>query len=128
MGDASARRNIIGNACGLVRGTRGRGVVISSEARRAADLRGPFDVVNFATFWGVKQEFGMGDGGKVVLHSRARRETYKGAVQVVGEEVKEKERREERRIEERGKRKVEDVDLDVVEAPVKKRGKKKRKR
>jgi len=126
VGDSAARRNIISNATGLVRGTRGRGLLISSEARQAAYLRGPFDVINFAGFWGVKQDVGMGNGGKVLLHSRARRETYRGAVQVLSADVREKERVEE----ERGKRKVVNVDLDVDvggEAP-KKKARKKRKR
>jgi len=82
-------------------------LLISSEARRAADLRGPYDVGNLATFWGFKKlESEM--GRKVVLHSEARRLTYKGAVQVVTDEVREMEKREE----ERPKRKVMPVDLD----------------
>ena len=115
IGDTAARRNIISNATGLVRGTRGRGLLISSEARRASDLRGPFDVINLATFWGMKQEFGMGDGRKVVLHSEARRLTYKGAIQVITPEVKDLEKTEA----ERPKRKVVQVDMDNVRTNVK---------
>ena len=112
IGDTASRRNIISNATGLLRGTRGRGLLISSEARRAADLRGPYDVGNLATFWGFKK-LDSEMGRKVVLHSEARRLTYKGAVQVVTEEVREMEKREE----ERPKRKVMPVDLDeAVEA------------
>jgi ribonuclease P/MRP protein subunit RPP1 len=106
--DTAARRNIISNAVGLIRGTRGRGLLISSEARRTVDLRGPFDVINLATFWGLKQEIGMGDGRKVLLHSDARRLTYKGAVQVVNQEIKDLEKMET----ERPKRKVTPVDVD----------------
>lgn len=109
VSDSAARRNIISNATGLIRGTRGRGLLISSEANRTADLRGPYDVINLATFWGLKQEFGMGDGRKVLLHSEARRLTYKGAVQVITEEVKEREKVEA----ERPKRKVVIVDSDM---------------
>jgi ribonuclease P/MRP protein subunit RPP1 len=126
VGDSSSRRNIISNATGLVRGTRGRGLLISSEAQRVADLRGPFDVINFATFWGLKQEMGMGDASKVLLHSRARRETYKGTVQILTEDVKEGERIKE----ERAKRKVVSVDLDDIaseDVMPKKKGRKKRK-
>jgi ribonuclease P/MRP protein subunit RPP1 len=125
IGDTAARRNIISNATGLVRGTRGRGLLISSEARRTADLRGPFDVINLATFWGMKQEFGMGDGRKVVLHSEARRLTYKGAVQVITQDIKDLEKTEA----ERPKRKVVQVDIDEVPTHVEpaKRGRKKRK-
>ena len=107
IGDTASRRNIISNATGLLRGTRGRGLLISSEARRAADLRGPFDVLNLASFWGFKKvEKEM--GRSVVLHSEARRLTFKGAVQVITEEVKEMEKKEEERL----KRKVMPVDLD----------------
>ena len=95
----------------MIRGTRGRGILISSEAERTADLRGPFDVSNLATFWGLKQEFGMGDGRKVLLHSDARRLTYKGAVQVVTEEIKQLEKVEA----ERPKRKNVSVDSDMDE-------------
>ena len=108
IGDTAARRNIISNATGLIRATRGRGIIISSEGKRAADLRGPFDVINLATFWGLKQEFGLGDGKKVILHSEARRLTYKGAVQVVTQEIKDLEKAEE----DRPKRKLEPVDMD----------------
>jgi ribonuclease P/MRP protein subunit RPP1 len=125
IGDTAARRNIISNATGLIRATRGRGLLISSEARRTADLRGPFDVINLATFWGMKQEFGMGDGRKVVLHSEARRLTYKGAVQIITQDIKDLEKTEA----ERPKRKVVQVDADQVTTPMKpaKRGRKKRK-
>ena len=108
-----------------MRATRGRGLVISSEARRTADLRGPYDVINLATFWGMKQEGGMGDGRRVVLHSEARRLTYKGAVQVITKEIREMEKVEE----ERPKRKVEPVDGDesvITEERVKRRKSKRR--
>ena len=124
IGDTASRRNIISNATGLLRGTRGRGLLISSEARRAADLRGPYDMGNLATFWGFKKlESEM--GRKVVLHSEARRLTYKGAVQVVTDEVREMEKKEE----ERPKRKVMPVDLDEsVEAEDQGKGKRGKRR
>ena len=122
ISDTAARRNIISNATGLIRGTRGRGLLISSEARRTADLRGPFDVINLATFWGVKQEFGLGDGQKVLLHSEARRLTYKGAVQVITEEIKELERVEA----ERPKRKNASVDVEMEEVERARKREKKR--
>jgi ribonuclease P/MRP protein subunit RPP1 len=111
MGDTAARRNIISNATGLIRATRGRGLLISSEARRAADLRGPFDVINLATFWGMKQEFGMGDGKKVLLHSEGRQLTYKGAVQIITQEVRDLEKAEL----ERPKQKVVEVEIDKAQ-------------
>jgi len=58
INDITARRNLIGNAAALIRATRGRGIVISSEARRALGVRGPFDVINLATLWGLSQDKG----------------------------------------------------------------------
>lgn len=58
------------NAAGLVRATRGRGIVISSEARKAVGVRGPFDVINLATLWGLSQEKGreaVGDLSRTVV-------------------------------------------------------------
>jgi len=64
-------------------------------------------VLNLARFWGFKKvEREM--GRDVVLHSDARRLTFKGAVQILTEEVREREKEEE----ERPKRKVVPVDLD----------------
>ena len=58
INDITARRNLIGNAAALIRATRGRGIVISSEARKALSVRGPFDVINLATLWGLSQDKG----------------------------------------------------------------------
>lgn len=64
-------------------------------------------MLNLASFWGFKKvEREM--GRDVVLHSDARRLTFKGAVQIMTEEIREREKREE----ERPKRKVVPVDLD----------------
>lgn len=56
--DVVARRNLVGNAAALIRAARGRGIVISSEARKALGVRAPFDVINLATLWGLSQEKG----------------------------------------------------------------------
>ena len=58
INDTTAQRNLIGNAAALIRATRGRGIVISSEARKALGVRGPFDVINLATLWGLSQDKG----------------------------------------------------------------------
>lgn len=44
--DQSARRHLISNAQSLVRVSRGKNIIISSEAQRAMELRGPYDLVN----------------------------------------------------------------------------------
>lgn len=64
------------NAACLVRTTRGRGIIISSEARKAVGVRAPFDVINLSTLWGLSQEKGREAVGglsrtAVVFHSRS---------------------------------------------------------
>ncbi|KMU74353.1 ribonuclease P/MRP subunit [Coccidioides immitis RMSCC 3703] len=51
-----ARRNLISNAISLVRATRGRGIILSSEAKQALGVRAPFDVINLACLWGMTRE------------------------------------------------------------------------
>ncbi|KAH7056827.1 ribonuclease P/MRP protein subunit RPP1 [Linnemannia elongata] len=53
--DATARRNLISNAQSLIRVTRGKNIIISSQAMRAMELRGPYDIVNFGTLLGLNQ-------------------------------------------------------------------------
>ncbi|EEH46388.2 uncharacterized protein PADG_02486 [Paracoccidioides brasiliensis Pb18] len=95
---AEARRNLIGNAASLIRATRGRGIIISSEARRALGVRAPFDVVNLACVWGLTQERGKealcDEARKVVALAGIKRRSWRGIVDVVygGERQKEKER------------------------------------
>lgn len=85
--DAAARRNLIGNVVGLMRATRGRGLVISSEARQALACRAPSDVVNLAAVWGLGMERGKDAVGKeargVVVTAQLRRTSYRGVVDVV---------------------------------------------
>ncbi|PGG98956.1 hypothetical protein AJ79_08731 [Helicocarpus griseus UAMH5409] len=90
---AEARRNLIGNATSLIRATRGRGIVISSEARRALGVRAPADVVNLACVWGLGQERGMEavaeEARKVLALAGMKRRSWRGIVDVVygGEKV-----------------------------------------
>lgn len=44
--DPSQRRTALANALNLVRLTGGRNLIFSSAARKAMDLRGPYDVAN----------------------------------------------------------------------------------
>lgn len=82
-----ARRNMISNATGLIRATRGRGLIISSEAKRALTLRGPSDVVNMACIWGLGQERGTEGIGRearsVVVQAGLKRTGYRGVVDVL---------------------------------------------
>jgi len=85
--DSSARRNLISNATQLIRATRGRGIVISSEAKRAMSCRGPWDVINLATVWGLGQERGREALGRearsVVVQAEMKRRSYRGVVDVI---------------------------------------------
>ncbi|KAJ3090774.1 hypothetical protein HK102_002733 [Quaeritorhiza haematococci] len=44
--DTNARRNLIGNVASLIRATRGRNMIITSDAKKAMEVRGPHDVMN----------------------------------------------------------------------------------
>ncbi|KAF2234955.1 putative ribonuclease P complex subunit Pop2 [Viridothelium virens] len=85
--DATARRNLISNATQLVRATRGRGLVISSEAGRALGCRAPWDVVNLAAMWGLGRERGReavtGVARHAVVSAQLKRTSYRGVVDVV---------------------------------------------
>jgi ribonuclease P/MRP protein subunit RPP1 len=86
-GGSDARRNLVSGATALIRATRGRGIIISSEARTALGLRGPWDVINLAIVWGISQERGKEavceEARKVVQLARLKRESYRGVVDIV---------------------------------------------
>ena len=83
----ASRRNLISNATQLIRATRGRGIIMSSEARRALACRGPADVINMAVLWGLGQERGVEAVGRearsVVVQAEMRRRSYGGVIDVV---------------------------------------------
>ena len=83
----TSRRNLISNATQLIRATRGRGIVISSEAKRALACRGPADIVNLAVLWGLGQEKGMeavgNEARSVVVQAEMRRRSFRGVIDVV---------------------------------------------
>ena len=84
---AGARRNLISNATQLIRATRGRGIIISSEARSALGCRGPFDVINLAAVWGLTQEKGREAVGNearaVIVMAQLKRRSFRGVIDVV---------------------------------------------
>lgn len=97
------RANFIGNVQGLIRATKGRGLVLSSEAKSALGLRGPADVVNLMAVWGLGPERGMEALGttprSVVVNEGVRRRGFRGVVDIVkpaegGEEVLRREKEE----------------------------------
>ncbi|KAJ5637230.1 hypothetical protein N7490_007109 [Penicillium lividum] len=82
-----ARRNLIGNAMALLRATRGRGIIVSSEAMRALNLRAPWDVINLTCVWGLSQERGKEaiceEARKVTALARLKRNSWRGIVDIV---------------------------------------------
>ena len=109
----ASRRNLISNATQLIRATRGKGIVISSEAKRALACRGPADVVNLAVLWGLGQERGMEAVGKearsVVVQAEMKRRSFRGVVDVVygGEKPEREPEKPTKDRQEKGKRKAE---------------------
>ncbi|KAI1870927.1 hypothetical protein JX265_005967 [Neoarthrinium moseri] len=86
-GDARARAAFIGNLMQLVRATRGRGIVVSSETRSVVTLRGPADVVNLLAVWGLpaekgKEALGVNPRG-VVVNEGIKRSAFRGVVDIV---------------------------------------------
>jgi len=83
----ASRRNLISNATQLIRATRGRGLVISSQAKRALGCRGPADVVNMAVLWGLGQERGKEaicrEARSVVVQAQMKRSSFRGVIDVV---------------------------------------------
>ena len=82
-----ARRNLIGNATSLIRAARGRGIIISSEAKRALSVRAPWDVINLSCIWGLSQERGKEglceEARKVVALASIKRTSWRGIIDVV---------------------------------------------
>ncbi|KAF1353703.1 ribonuclease P complex subunit Pop2 [Delphinella strobiligena] len=88
LGESLARRNLISNVVQLIRATRGgRGIIVSSEAKKAVACRAPWDVVNLAAIWGLSQERAHEAVSKevrsVVASARLKRTSFKGVVDVV---------------------------------------------
>ncbi len=83
----ASRRNLISNATQIIRATRGRGLIISSEAKRALACRGPADVTNMAVLWGLGQERGTEAVGRearsVVVQAKMKRTSFRGVIDVV---------------------------------------------
>jgi ribonuclease P/MRP protein subunit RPP1 len=92
--DARGRATFIGNFMQLARATKGRGIVVSSEARSVIGLRGPADVVNLLAVWGLSTEKGMEGFGVnprgVVVNEGIKRKGFRGVVEIVQIAHKEK--------------------------------------
>ena len=133
----ASRRNLISNATQLIRATRGKGIVISSEAKRALACRGPADVVNLAVLWGLGQERGMEAVGKearsIVVQAEMKRRSFRGVIDVVygGEKPEREPENSKKNKQEKGKRKAEvlkEAGIAEGEAPPKPISKREQKR
>lgn len=136
-----ARRNLISNATQLIRATRGRGIIISSEAKTALACRGPSDVVNLATVWGLGQERGVeavgSEARSVILQAQMKRRSFKGVIDIIyggekPERIVEKESSGEK-MTSKSKRKADVLDgppgnFEVADKPVSKRQQKRQAR
>eukprot|EP00250_Pteridium_aquilinum_P015817 c22780_g1_i1 orf=57-1295(+) len=82
--DVKARRELFANSQILQGLTRGRNIIVSSGARRSMDLRGPNDIANMGTMFGLSREAGKLSVSKncedAVLRGLSRKRTYKSAV------------------------------------------------
>ncbi|KAF3764534.1 PHP domain-like protein [Cryphonectria parasitica EP155] len=90
---ARARATFIANVLELVRATKGRGIVLSSECRAAGGggaLRAPADVVNLLACWGLGPERGLEGLGvnprSVVVNEGLKRRSFRGVVDIVSAE------------------------------------------
>lgn len=85
--DSNIRRTLISNATQLIRATRSRGLIISSEAQRATSIRGPADVINLAAVWGLGPEKGKEAVDKLarnlVVAAQLKRTSFRGVIDVV---------------------------------------------
>lgn len=85
-----ARAAFVANVLELARATRGRGIILSSEARAAVQMRAPADVVNLFAVWGLGPERGLEGLGAnpraVVVNEGLRRRGFRGVVDIVGAE------------------------------------------
>ncbi|KAK9803847.1 hypothetical protein WJX73_008026 [Symbiochloris irregularis] len=75
--DETSRRHLFSNAAALVRASRGRGIIISSGARSAFELRGPYDVINLGVLFGLSDQQAKAaittNCAHVLAHARSRK-------------------------------------------------------
>jgi ribonuclease P/MRP protein subunit RPP1 len=85
--DSAARRNFISNCLAILRVTKGRGLVLSSEAKGVLGVRAPADVVNLMAVWGLarnraEESLSVVPRG-VVVNERLKRTSFRGIVDVI---------------------------------------------
>ncbi len=89
--NASKRQHFVSNATALVQGAGcGRGIVLSSQGATAFQLRGPHDVANMATFFGMGEEEALdalSSRVEGVVGRRRKAKSYKGGGMVVSTSI-----------------------------------------
>ncbi|KAJ3416642.1 Ribonuclease P protein subunit p30 [Chytridiales sp. JEL 0842] len=84
--DSNARRHLITNTLSLVRVTKGKNIILSSEANRAMNIRGPHDLINLCHLFGVSNDIARNwistNCRSVLFHAATRRHTHKGLASV----------------------------------------------
>ncbi|XP_020917229.1 ribonuclease P protein subunit p30 [Exaiptasia diaphana] len=80
----SQRRYVISNALEIVRATKGRNTLLSSQAESVLDIRGPNDISNLGLLFGLKEDqckAAISKNARAVLyHARGRKCTVKSAI------------------------------------------------
>lgn len=86
-GSSEKRRNFISNVLAIVRATRGRGLVVSSEARSVLGVRAAADVGNLMGIWGVSRERAVEattiNPRSVVVNDGINRSGFRGIIDVI---------------------------------------------
>ncbi|KAE9989895.1 hypothetical protein EG327_002127 [Venturia inaequalis] len=134
--DSTSRQRVIENATALIKITRGRGLIISSDAANVLSCRGPADIVNLAAIWGLGQERGMEavtkEARSCAVAARIKRTSYRGVIDVIygGEKpLKESAPTKQEKNQAKGKRKAAEMtvepDKDNTDKPLSKRQMKK---
>lgn len=82
---ADTRKHLIAGAAAIIRAIRGkRAIIVSSEAYSPLVVRGPYDVVNLATTWGLdhmRARDAIGKMGLAVIRAaQLRRHSYKQVI------------------------------------------------
>eukprot|EP00742_Colponemidia_sp_Colp-10_P003196 GILJ01003405.1.p2 GENE.GILJ01003405.1~~GILJ01003405.1.p2 ORF type:complete len:200 (+),score=31.38 GILJ01003405.1:1876-2475(+) len=83
--DVSSRRYLISNTLALLRMTGGKNVILASAARDAMDLRGPYDVINLGSLFGLNPAQSRAaiceNARSVAIHGETR-STFKAVAEV----------------------------------------------
>lgn len=83
--ETGTRRQQIANAQTMSQATRGKRILFGSGARSIADLRGPHDLMNLATFLGLSEKearASITSTAKSVIDHARKRQKYRGTLSI----------------------------------------------